>query len=205
MNIYLAIFLLFDVFVMGVFASTAVRHGLAHFRPHEHDLEKSHLAAQSGHLPPSLREKLLAEAEANFRAVVTSAAKDLQKDLDATAEDIKKQVGKLGDEAENTEMEHYKATVVQLQDKTKDDLASIDKELAAQKAELKTKFAEDMATEKQRLLAQIDTKLGDAVGSFLLETLQHNVDLGAQTAYLMDMLEQHKADFAREVADDAKV
>jgi F0F1-type ATP synthase membrane subunit b/b' len=205
MNIYLAIFLLFDVFVMGVFASTALRHGLAHFRPHEHDLEKSHAPAPNGHLPASLREKLLAEAEANFRAVVNNAAKDLQKDLDATAEDIKKQVGKLGDEAENTEMEHYKATVVQLQDKTKDDLASIDKELAAQKAELKAKFAEDMAAEKQRLLAQIDTKLGDAVGSFLLETLQHNVDLGAQTAYLMAMLEQHKADFAREVADEAKV
>jgi F0F1-type ATP synthase membrane subunit b/b' len=201
MNTYLLIFLLFDVFLAGVIAATALRHALAHFRPHEHDLEKSHAAAQSTHLPPAVREKLLEEAEASFRSVVNHAAKDLQKDLDDTAEDIKKQIGKLGDEAEDKEMEHYKATVVQLQDKTKDDLASIDKELADQKAELKAKFAEDMAAEKQRLLTQIDTKLGDAVASFLTETLQHNVDLGAQSAYLTAMLEEHKAEFAKEVDD----
>lgn len=204
MNIYLLIFLLFDVFLMGAIAATALRHAYAHFRPHTHDLEKSHISYQNGHLPPSVREKLLEEAQANFQSVLDQAAKELQKDLESTADEIKKQVGKLGDEAEGKELEHYKATVAELQDKTKADISDIDKELAAQKAELKAKFAEDMAAEKQRLLQQIDTKLGDAVGSFLLETLQHNVDLGAQTAYLMSVLEEHKADFAREVADEVK-
>jgi len=41
------------------------------------------------------------------------------------------------------------------------------------------------------------------VASFLTETLQHNVDLGAQSAYLTAMLEEHKADFAKEVADES--
>ena len=204
MNIYLLIFLLFDVFLAGAIAATALRHAYAHFRPQEHDLEKAHAAAQNGHLPPSVREKLLEEAQANFRAVLDRAAKDLQQDLESTAGEIKKQVGKLGDEAESKELEHYKATVVELQDKTKDDISSIDKELAEQKAELKAKFAEDMLAEKQRLLQQIDTKLADAVASFLMETLQHNVDLGAQSAYLTAMLEEHKTDFAKEVSDESR-
>ncbi len=205
MNTYLLIFLLIDVFLAGVIAATALRHAYAHFRPEEHDLEKVHKPAmQNGHLPPAVREKLLEEAQANFRAVLNHAAKDLQDDLENTAGQIKKQVGKLGSAAENEELEHYKAIIHTLQDETKADMGNIDKELAEQKAELKAKFSEDMLAEKQRLLQQIDTKLADAVASFLMETLQHNVDLGAQTAYLTTMLEEHKADFIREVRDEAQ-
>ena len=61
-----------------------------------------------------------------------------------------------------------------------------------------------MLAEKQRLLQQIDTKLADAVASFLMETLQHNVDLGAQSAYLTAMLEEHKTDFAKELSDESR-
>lgn len=204
MSSSMEIFLLVDAFLVGIVATLAVRHGLAHFRPHLHDAEHIHKADQSVHLPPTVREKLLAEAEAHFRSVVDQAAKDLQKDLDGTAEDIKKQVEKLGDEAETKELEHYKATVVQLQEKTKGDISDIDKELADQKAQLKAQFSQDLEAEKQRLLAQMDTKLADAVGSFLLDTLQHNVDLGAQMPYLMSVLEEHKTELAQGVVDEAK-
>ena len=200
---FLQLFLLFDVFLIGAISATALRHARAHFWPDKHDGEKLHTSNQGTHLPPAIREKLLEEAQANFQAVLNRTAKELEKDLESTADDIKKQVEKLGDEAENKELEHYKATVVQLQSKTKDDMDAIDKELAGQKAELKAKFAQDLEAEKQRLVQQLDTKLSDAVGSFLLETLQHNVDLGAQTAYLVSMLEEHKADFAQEVTSES--
>ena len=205
MNTYLLIFLLIDVFLAGAIAATALRHAYAHFRPEEHDLDKTHRpSAQSTHLPPAVREKLLEEAQENFRRVLNHAAKDLQHDLESTAGQIKKQVGKLGNEAEDEELEHYKATVDKLEDETKADMQTIDKELAEQKATLQAKLAEDLLTEKQRLIQQMDTKLADAVASFLMETLQHNVDLGAQSAYLTSMLEEHKADFIREVNDETK-
>ncbi len=205
MNTYLLIFLLIDVFIAGAIAATALRHAYAHFRPEEHDMEKSHKpATQTAHLPPAVREKLLEEAQENFRRVLNHAAKDLQHDLDSTASQIKKQVGKLGNEAEDEELEHYKATVDKLEDETKADMQTIDKELAEQKAALQAKLADDLLAEKQRLVQQMDTKLADAVASFLTETLQHNVDLGAQSAYLTAMLEEHKADFIREVSDETK-
>ncbi len=86
--------------------------------------------------------------------------------------------------------------------------------IEAEQLQAKTRFDEEIAAErqrqlkeilddKQRLTQQIDTRLGDAVASFLLETLGHNVDLGAQTAYLTSLLEEHKADFQREVTDEA--
>ena len=204
MNTFLLIFLLLDVFLAGALAATALRHAYAHFRPEEHDLEKVHKpAAPNNHLPPAIREKMLEEAEANFRSVLDRAARDLEHDLDRTAGQIQKRVGKLGSEAKDEELEHYKTTVDELEDKTKTDLRNIDKELAEQKAALQAQFAADMAAEKQRLLQQLDTKLADAVASFLLETMQHNVDLGAQSAYLTAMLDEHKAEIIREVGDEA--
>jgi hypothetical protein len=62
------------------------------------------------------------------------------------------------------------------------------------------------ATTKQvdNLVKQLATEMADAVGSFLQEALQHNIDLGEQSAYLVSVLEEHKADFIKEVADEAE-
>jgi hypothetical protein len=43
--------------------------------------------------------------------------------------------------------------------------------------------------------------LGDAVASFLIDTLQHEVDLGAQTNYLIKTLDEHKDELKKEVDD----
>lgn len=66
--------------------------------------------------------------------------------------------------------------------------------LDERKKQLIDKLDAEFVAERERLYAQIDMKLGDAVATFLTETLQHNVDLGAQTQYLAEMLEQHKAE-----------
>lgn len=193
----LQVFLVFDIFLAGVIAAEAVRHALAHFRPHKHDAE--HARPDGLHLPPAMREHLMEEAQANFEAVLERTTRDLQKDLAATSEQIKTHVEKLEAEATNKELEHYKAVIADLQNKTTTDTKGLDKELAAQKTEMRAKLAAEMEVEKKKLLEAIDTRLADAVASFLAETLQHEVDLGAQGAYLTKMLEEHKADFAREV------
>jgi len=204
MNAPLAIFLLFDVFVIGVVATVATRHAMAHFNPDKHDLEKTHPQPQGGHLPPAVREQMLAAAQAEFQAVLKQSTTELRKDLDTAAQDIKKQLERLESETAKREREHYEAMLTQLQQQTKQDVDELHQNLAGSKEELKAKLTEEIAAEKQRLLQQIDTKLADAVGSFLLESLQHNVDLGAQTAYLTSMLEEHKADFKQEVGDHAE-
>lgn len=65
--------------------------------------------------------------------------------------------------------------------------------------QMEAKLTEEMAAKKQFLSSQLDTKLADAIGSFLTETLGKNVDLGAQTSYLTAMLEEHKDELKQEV------
>jgi F0F1-type ATP synthase membrane subunit b/b' len=199
MNTYLLIFLLVDVFIAGVLATAVVRHALAHFWPHKHDLEKHLSASQTAHLPPALRQQLLDAAQADFQNVLKRAAHDLEKDLAVTSEDIKKNLSKLETETAGKEQASYQAMLTELEQQTKGDVQNLHQTMANDTTELKAKLAEEMAAEKQQLVAQIDTRLGDAVSSFLLETMQHNVDLGAQTAYIMSVLNEHKDELKKEV------
>lgn len=75
----------------------------------------------------------------------------------------------------------------------------LDHSLLKRREKLEEKLNADVAAERERLLKQIDTRLADAVASFLADTLEHNVDLGAQGEYLVQLLETHKDEFKKEV------
>ncbi len=100
----------------------------------------------------------------------------------------------------------FDAKLLELQTELERTLVSrqteLDSVLSDRKAKLLTTMEEQVTAEQRRLLQQIDTKLADAVGSFLSETLEHNVDLGAQSSYLVALLEEHKEDFKKQVVDD---
>lgn len=214
MNIlFLQIFLIIIVFLMGILATVAGYHALAHFRPHVEE-KKPHPVDQTVHLPAEVRQKLLETAQGNFQKVLDHSATELEQDLNTTAQKLISQLDKLGVELVTSEMQRYKTSLETLRKQTEETVASGNSEIAAHQTDIKTnlsarqteleaKLTEEIATEKQHLLSQIDTKLADAVASFLIETLQHNVDLGSQSAYLTSMLEAHKADFAKGINDEA--
>lgn len=199
----LQVFLLVDVFFIGVLAVIAVQHATAHFRPHK-QLNTPGLAAAPArdYVSPMMRERLAKESEAKFQDALNHSAAQLQTSLGSTASQLDQLLKQLGAEIVGNELERYRAELTQLRKQAQTDMGSIKTEVEAHKAELETQLQQELAAEKQRLVQQLDTKLADAVGSFLLETLQHNIDLGAQETYLKSMLEEHKADFIQEVADE---
>ena len=73
---------------------------------------------------------------------------------------------------------------------------------SAKQAELEAKLEAEMLKRRDAYAAQLDTKLSDAVAAFLADTLGHNVDLGAQTSYLVSQLEAHKDELIKEVRGD---
>ncbi len=74
---------------------------------------------------------------------------------------------------------------------------------AAKRAEIEAKLEQEMQARREQFAAQLDTKLSDAVIAFLTQTLGTNVDLGAQTQYLREQLEAHKAELVQEMKDEA--
>lgn len=95
----------------------------------------------------------------------------------------------------------FEAKLVELQTGIEKTLTSrqaeIDQLLDKRRKELETQLETEMKAQKDHLVAQMDTKLADVVSSFLTETLQHEVDLGAQESYLLSQLEAHKDDLKK--------
>lgn len=210
---FLQLFLIVDVFFMGVLASVAWRHGYAHFRPEKHEPEKPHKKLQTVQLSAAAREKLMEEAQEHFQEILDKTANGLQKDLDDTSSKINKLLDRLSADIISNELEHYRTDLEKLRKQVTEDITTARSEVTGQQAELKAKLSQEIdlekqralhqvEQEKQRLMQQIDTRLADAVASFLLETLQHNVDLGAQSKYLIAQLEEHKAELTKGVAGE---
>ena len=198
----LQIVLLVQVFAMGVLAAITARHALAHFRPPQPKPLLEQPRPSNEYLSPALKEHLLHDSQVQFQSAVKHSAVKLQQDLETSAAQINNLVNRLATEIVESEMRRYHTELTRLRDQAGTDMGGIRAEMTKYKAELKAKLAQDMQVEKQQLVRLMDTKLADAVGSFLVETLQHNVDLGSQSAYLVAMLEEHKADFVKEVVDE---
>lgn len=199
----LQVFLFINVFIAGAATSLALQYAHAHFKPHAHKEASLHSARQTVELSPAMREHLLRQAETNFQAVLNRSATELGHNLKDTTEELNKELEKLGDQIINDEMKRYQADLEKLRQAAEATISGAGAEISNHQADLKAKLAEEIAAEKQRLMQRIDTKLADGVMSFLMETLQHNVDLGAQIAYLTAMLDEHKAELSKGIADEA--
>lgn len=201
MTIFLQLFLIVDVFVAGAAIAIALEHAYAHFK---RSPSEAHTATANADeiLPKAVRERLLQESQEQFKTAVNASVAQLEKDLITTAALLDKLVKRLGAEIVGDELERYRVELTELRKQAQANLSTVRSEVDAHRAELEKQAAQELAAEKQRLVQQIDTKLADAVGSFLVETLQHDVDLGAQESYLKQMLDEHKTDFLKEVADE---
>ena len=210
----LQIFLFTNVLIIGALTAIGVKHAIAHFRPQPEDHKPTHPADKGAKLPREVKEHLLKTAQTNFQNVLDHSAVELQRDLKVTAVQLNRRLDKLGMQMINDEMQLYHTSLEELRKQAEANIMAAQTEIDAHQADIKAKLAErqaeleaemkqQVAEEKKLLIEQLDTKLADAVASFLSETLGHNVDLGAQSAYLTAMLDQHKQEIIKGVVDEA--
>jgi F0F1-type ATP synthase membrane subunit b/b' len=200
-GVFLQILLALQVFAIGALTAVAVGHYYRNIKP-----RKNQAITRTGEEPPqipeSFRQDMLKLAEANFQNAVKSSSVKLQRELEGSGEDINNLLKKLAVEIVDKELGHYHQELSKLLSQAASQLGGVREEIAKHQVELKNQVAKEMETEKQNLIKQMDTRLADAVGSFLSETLQHNIDLGSQSKYLIDQLEQHKAELIKGVSGE---
>lgn len=201
------IFIIINSIAAGVVGTLAVQHAYEHFK--KKDPSKPSVEALPK-MVPAMKKQLLEEAEAKFRKEIADSTSQLHTDIQKTTAELSTHVTKIGGEIVATEMQRYRDTLEalrrqseQLIKQAQTTVTQHQTEIGARatdiKAELEKKAAEDIEAQKQQLLTQLDTKLSDAVSSFLLDTLQHNIDLGAQADYMLSVLEENKEEIIREV------
>jgi hypothetical protein len=209
---FLEIFLSANAFLLGVVLTLAVQYFLAH----KHSQKTAAKGSSAAPIPPAVRERIAKQAEANFQGIVNRSALQLQHDLGATGTQLNKLLEKFGSDVLDDEMRLFRANVADIrantqgalsgaQDQISEQQTAILKSLATRQAELDARMSQrqteleaeleqSFATQKDDLTKRLNEKLNDAVLAFLLETLGHEVDLGAQADYLVATLEANKAE-----------
>lgn len=212
---FLDIFLLVNAFLIGVVIALAVQYGLAHRRA------EKNLKADTNPVPKAVREKIAKQAEENFQGIVNRSALQLQSDLGTTGSHLNKLLEKFGAEVLDDEMKLFRDNVAQIRASTEGTLASaeeaitkqqsailqslatrqaeLDKRMVEKQTQLETELQTSFAAQKEQLSTELNDKLSDAVNAFLLETLGHEVDLGAQSDYLVGVLEANKEQLVKGV------
>lgn len=198
----LQILLFVQALVLGSLVTLAAQYYRRHYGSTYHETEILHPIDPEEVLSPQVKNRLIEESELKIQAALNSTAHKLNTDLDASADEINRLVKHLATDIVSGEMERYRLQMGQLHEQADKQMSAIREEVAKHQEAIKARINQELAAEKQKLVAQLDTKLADAVASFLNETLQHNIDLGGQTEYLLSMLEEHKADFIKEVGQD---
>ncbi len=219
-TLILQIFLALNIFAMGFLSEIAIRHAYAHFKKpapvveeelHPQPLKKH---KDNDHLPIQIRQKLIEASQVHFQSVLNRSATTLERDLKKTTEKMNKQLDKVGSEIILNEMKRYRSDLEALRKQAESVIEIAQREVVEHQAELKTEIAKkqieledslnkDIEAKKQEMINQRDTKVSDAVASFLIEPMQHEIDLGAQTDYLTKMLESHKAELIKEIMDES--
>jgi hypothetical protein len=198
------IFIYLQVFIAGALTTAAVIYVRAHLRPETHEeheaLPPPNITVD---LPHDVRERLVQASQKQFHDILDQSAGKMQQDLNVTTGHVNNLVLRLASEIVSGELERYRADLAKLHEQASAKMGGISQEVAKHEEDVKAKITQEIEAEKQRLISQIDTKLADAVGSFLLEALGKNVDLGSQSTFLTQLLEEHKGEFVKEVKGES--
>jgi hypothetical protein len=141
-----------------------------------------------------------AAAKKQLDAAVAQAAKTLAQDLSATSLKVNRDLQELAEKYIRQELEEYHKTVIQFKDTASASLTDIQQTMDQQRQSLTKGLNEEIAAERERLLAQFDRRLADVVSAYLIEALGNNADLGTQSQSLFAALEQHKAELKKDIA-----
>ncbi len=304
----LQIFILINAILFGAIIMLVIQHARVHFAEKREAKKPQKAPADLPTFDPTVKQKILHEAESSFRQVLDKSVNSLENDLINTTAKLRTQLEKFGHDAETEEAERYHKTLAELHDQAKTILGSaqtaiashqtelteklanrqaelendlvakitgleqeliarqaelqtelnerqaelearlakhhaelrtgfnerqekieaelvrhqtelesalkerevslakiqteLDTSLASRRQELEAKLTEEMAKKRAFLTSQLEEKLSDAVSSFLLEAMQHSIDLGAQATYLTTLLEEHKAELIGGVKQD---
>lgn len=202
MNIFLQIFIYCDVFVLGIISVFIIRH----FKAHQH-IKKTPVhhnpTSQNITIPHEVREHLIEQA-----------SQRLQKDLDAVIEKFNTQLLEITDsigsltknhteEIINKQLTEFNSQIKKYEENNFSSFKDIEEQAQTIKTSLENQIKQEIETKKQRLINYIDTSLSDTVMSIVFEALEHQVDLGSQSQYLLAKLEEHKEEFKNTVNNAA--
>jgi len=137
-------------------------------------------------------------AEQQLQEAVEASKDRLQQSINTSIDKVAARIAQVAETTVNQEFEKYKVTLETLQAQSVQEFSKLQLELHAKQEEMMKNLEVQVAAEMETRMDAFNTHLNDVVASYLAESLGNNVDLGAQSMYIMQSLEQHKEDIKRD-------
>lgn len=147
---------------------------------------------------PDIAE-LQKRADGQLDNAIKMAFQHLEESINKNMDTLASHVNTAAEDSVRQEFDKYQASLRALNNQTIEQFGQIQADLQAQRTELINQLQTEVQQERERRLATFNERINDVVASYLAETLGNQVDLGAQTDYILQSLEQHKNDIKRDV------
>ena len=139
------------------------------------------------------------QAEQELRVVMSEAASKLQNELNSHIGELASNIGHIAESTASQEFEKYRVQLEALESQSVQQFSSLEKDLNKMRQELIADLQQKVTAERAARMDEFNNRLNDVVASYLAESLGNNVDLGAQSIYIMQMLDSHKEDIKRDI------
>lgn len=154
-------------------------------------------ARNDASVPELFSAAKVAELEAklthDYEHQIETASAHLGEELKATSARLNEQVVRLTTNVIEAELEGYQKTLEEVRKVSNETMKQLYHSVEEQRVELRKTMEQELAEERQQLVARFDTRMGEIVASYITESLGGGVDLGSQMAYITETLEANKA------------
>ena len=139
------------------------------------------------------------KAIANLETTVNRSIKELETVLQSTVIAINTKTDTTMSNALDKELKAYQTSLQDSRSKIVDESSKLRQEVEGQKKELINELKIGINQARETQMDLFNDRLNDVVSSYLIESLDKNVDLGAQMKYIITSLESHKNDIKKDV------
>lgn len=187
-----------EAFILLIVLLTAVNTVLIirlfHRRP-----DKPVVPSQPAGVSKKTREAAEVAAQKKLERAVERVSKAFERDLEAVRTKLNQRSEQLAKTTVDAELGNYTAALERLRKDAEARVTEIERSAERFRDERMKQVAAEIDAQRLRLATRLDEKLADVVSGYLAESLGEEVDLGAQTEYLLKNLEAHKADIRKDL------
>ena len=131
--------------------------------------------------------------------VAGEASQRFKKSLENNVDQLSVKISDMATNSLSGEFEKYQISLQALRDQSIQEFSKLQKELDDRRTQLTEHLDKVIQTEGEKRLTALDTRMNDVISSYLIESLGSQVDLGAQSAYIFETLEKHKAEIKKDI------
>jgi hypothetical protein len=138
-------------------------------------------------------------AKRQLQQVANAAGVRFKESLDNAVDQLSVHISDMANNSLSQEFEKYQISLQALRDQSIQEFSKLQQELDARRTQLTEHLDKIIQEEGEKRLSTLDARMNDVISSYLVESLGTQVDLGAQSAYIFEMLGAHKDEIKRDI------